>query len=127
MPTIKEPPKEVFRLSISLQRSFSKLSSTWTLEIDLLALSFDIRLAMDVWKDFLTLKSLETWPRRSAWKTVLYSRIAPLLGKLSPVLAAVSRIFYSEFTKYFDTCASSVYQALSSPLKGPGDEASLSL
>ena len=32
-------------------------------------------------------------------------------------------MFYREFYGNIDTCADSVYQALFSPLKGPGDEA----
>ena len=33
------------------------------------------------------------------------------------------RQIYGSFYEKFDACANSVYQALSPPLKGPGDEA----
>ena len=56
---------------------YSDRFSTSALEINFLVLSFDIHLAMNIWKDFITLISLETWP---IW-------IASLLGKLSHVLA----------------------------------------
>ena len=47
-----------------------------------------------------------------------------LISTIMHVVTVHVREIYGSFYGEFDACANSVYQALSPPLKGPGDEAS---